>query len=269
MKYIFIIMMLFVFSPFVYFLIYLAYAAYRNKLEKKAMKYILEAKRIWLSRGGAQYQERIKDKYLYKCSLAVCTKAEEKPFDYVYKYFYKSANEPERIKILNYAENELAEREKLYKEVQALRETIVQDCGLDEITIGGRKIKDIIKNPNYWNIDAPTVASFVFSYTSPKGNSTKTVRIPARRQLANYLRKVESERSGAKYERSLMTNALRTKILVRDDYTCQICGLSTRDEPHLLLEVDHIIPVSKGGKTVESNLQTLCWKCNRTKSNKM
>ena len=33
--------------------------------------------------------------------------------------------------------------------------------------------------------------------------------------------------------------------------------------------LDHIIPVSKGGCTVEDNLQTLCWKCNRAKSNKM
>lgn len=35
------------------------------------------------------------------------------------------------------------------------------------------------------------------------------------------------------------------------------------------LEVDHIIPVSKGGKTVMTNLQALCWDCNRGKSNKL
>ena len=40
-------------------------------------------------------------------------------------------------------------------------------------------------------------------------------------------------------------------------------------EPNLLLEIDHIIPVSKGGLTEESNLQTLCWKCNRSKSDKI
>ena len=33
--------------------------------------------------------------------------------------------------------------------------------------------------------------------------------------------------------------------------------------------MDHIVPVSKGGCTVEDNLQTLCWKCNRAKSNKI
>ena len=36
-----------------------------------------------------------------------------------------------------------------------------------------------------------------------------------------------------------------------------------------LLKIDHIIPVAKGGQTVEDNLQTLCWKCNRAKSDKM
>jgi 5-methylcytosine-specific restriction endonuclease McrA len=34
------------------------------------------------------------------------------------------------------------------------------------------------------------------------------------------------------------------------------------------LEVDHIKPISKGGKTVLNNLQTLCMDCNRGKSNK-
>lgn len=40
-------------------------------------------------------------------------------------------------------------------------------------------------------------------------------------------------------------------------------------EPNLLLEIDHIIPVARGGETVEDNLQTLCWKCNRAKSDKI
>ena len=40
-------------------------------------------------------------------------------------------------------------------------------------------------------------------------------------------------------------------------------------EPNLLLEVDHIVPVSKGGLSEPENLQTLCWRCNRTKGAKM
>ncbi len=44
---------------------------------------------------------------------------------------------------------------------------------------------------------------------------------------------------------------------------------STKAEPNLLLEVDHIVPISKGGLTIEDNLQTLCWKCNRSKGAKL
>ena len=73
----------------------------------------------------------------------------------------------------------------------------------------------------------------------------------------------------SKEQRSLMTPKLRNQIKERDNYTCQECGNSTYQEPNLLLEIDHIRPISKGGATIESNLQTLCWKCNRAKSNKI
>lgn len=70
----------------------------------------------------------------------------------------------------------------------------------------------------------------------------------------------------SKNQRKLMTKGLRKKIITRDNYTCQICGKYMPDE--VGLHVDHIIPVSKGGKTVLSNLQVLCSKCNGNKSNK-
>jgi 5-methylcytosine-specific restriction endonuclease McrA len=62
-----------------------------------------------------------------------------------------------------------------------------------------------------------------------------------------------------------MTADLREAVKQRDNYTCQKCGNSVLKEPNLLLEVDHIIPVAKGGKTEPDNLQTLCWRCNRAK----
>ncbi len=54
-----------------------------------------------------------------------------------------------------------------------------------------------------------------------------------------------------------------TKIIVftRDGGKCQCCGSS------LSLEYDHIIPFSCGGQSVVSNIQLLCQKCNRSKSN--
>jgi 5-methylcytosine-specific restriction endonuclease McrA len=68
-------------------------------------------------------------------------------------------------------------------------------------------------------------------------------------------------------ERSKMTESLRYDVLKRDGYRCQICGATANDGAKL--HVDHIIPVSKGGKTEMSNLQTLCDRCNLGKSNKL
>ena len=66
------------------------------------------------------------------------------------------------------------------------------------------------------------------------------------------------------YERSRMTPTLRQKILERDHFRCVRCG-RTPQRDGVRLEVDHIIPISKGGKTVLDNLQTLCFECNRGK----
>lgn len=67
-------------------------------------------------------------------------------------------------------------------------------------------------------------------------------------------------------ERQIMNYDIRYNVLKRDNFTCQKCGATVQDG--VKLEVDHIIPVSKGGKTNMSNLQTLCNRCNKGKSNK-
>ena len=53
---------------------------------------------------------------------------------------------------------------------------------------------------------------------------------------------------------------MRFRVLQRDEYTCQYCGAIGKD-----LEIDHIIPVTKGGKTEFNNLMTSCQKCNQGK----
>lgn len=71
----------------------------------------------------------------------------------------------------------------------------------------------------------------------------------------------------SKNQRKLMTPALRQAVMTRDNYTCQICGKYMPDG--VGLQIDHIVPVSKGGKSVMSNLQVLCSKCNGQKKNKI
>ncbi|MCD7885921.1 MAG: HNH endonuclease [Lachnospiraceae bacterium] len=76
-----------------------------------------------------------------------------------------------------------------------------------------------------------------------------------------------TSRYRVKNQRRLMTQELKERIKLRDNYTCQICGKYMPDE--VGLQIDHIVPVSKGGKTIESNLQVLCSVCNGRKSNKL
>ena len=112
---------------------------------------------------------------------------------------------------------------------------------------------------------------FCFSYVSPAGKSKHNYEINITAEIMNNLLKDVSSKINkqgyATIQRSAMTNDLREAIKKRDNYTCCICGNSVFKEPNLLLEVDHIIPISKGGTTTASNLQTLCWRCNREKSN--
>lgn len=56
---------------------------------------------------------------------------------------------------------------------------------------------------------------------------------------------------------------LRFYIMQRDGHTCQTCGAYP---PEARLEVDHKIPLSKGGSNDEENLWTLCFECNRGKA---
>ena len=60
-------------------------------------------------------------------------------------------------------------------------------------------------------------------------------------------------------ERGKVSNRMRFSVYERDGYRCRKCGVSDREAQ---LEIDHIIPISKGGKSTFDNLQTLCHKCN-------
>jgi HNH endonuclease/Homing endonuclease associated repeat len=55
---------------------------------------------------------------------------------------------------------------------------------------------------------------------------------------------------------------LRATVLIRDNCLCRMCGASPAKDPAVTLHVDHIVPWSKGGATILSNLQTLCAACN-------
>lgn len=108
-------------------------------------------------------------------------------------------------------------------------------------------------------------------YQSPKGRNyyekRNTFNFEDLSTVYDIWRQHKNYVISAKYERSLMSDSIRYNVLRRDHYRCCICGASAQDGAKL--HVDHIVPVSKGGKTVMGNLQTLCERCNLGKSNKL
>ena len=135
--------------------------------------------------------------------------------------------------------------------------------------------KKLIKKLGFENIDLSDLyfPVYTFQYVSAGGNSSSRCDIKLNVENLDkfviYLGELVKFRKSVAGQRALLTSGLREKIKDRDNYTCKYCSLSVRDEKNLLLEIDHIIPLSKGGITSEDNLQTLCWKCNRSKGSKV
>lgn len=67
-----------------------------------------------------------------------------------------------------------------------------------------------------------------------------------------------SEEKG-KVKRKAVSKKTRFEVFKRDSFTCQYCG---RKAPDVVLHIEHINPVSKGGKNTLMNLVTSCVECN-------
>lgn len=93
--------------------------------------------------------------------------------------------------------------------------------------------------------------SLLYEYTQ---DNELTIR---RRAYHEYI-----SRFSSRYSR---TRELRNAVYDRDGYECLSCGESEISQ----LSLDHIIPRSKGGMAILSNLQTLCKNCNEEKGNRI
>ena len=208
-------------------------------------------------------------------SATVFASAENSPLEYVVKNFYPNKEMyPEQIQKLHLLVEELATLREAkaiienYKQEYQEYLTDVPDYIMQEDEAG------FYSRLGFANIDESVlVVEYKFSYTSGGGMAKRTFTVPmTENTIIELIKALEGKLTVSaftKEQRALMTSKLREYIKNRDGFTCCNCGNSTNAEPNLLLEIDHIIPVSKGGCTVEENLQTLCWKCNRAKSNKM
>ena len=208
---------------------------------------------------------------VYECSRTICANADAQPFKYICKYFN-----------IAQTEESLSEFESLLNDYSAAEQG--KDLLLKERKeiIDGIKsqipwpVRVISKNRLMWKLGFKSIdfrqiqfPVYTFQYTSSGGNSSMKSRtvmdIPMLERFITYLSELVTFRKSVAGQRALMTRSLREEIKERDKYTCRKCGNSTKKEPNLLLEIDHIKPLSKGGMTTKDNLQTLCWKCNRSK----
>ena len=58
----------------------------------------------------------------------------------------------------------------------------------------------------------------------------------------------------------------RRNVFLRDQFTCQYC---TKVLPETQLNLDHVLPRDKGGRTTWENIVTSCFRCNTRKGNKL
>lgn len=208
-------------------------------------------------------------------SSSVFSSAENNPIDYIVKYFYPNKEKyPEQIQKLQTLVEELETLKDARKIIDNYKLeyqqyiTDVPDYVMDNDEDG------FYARLGFANIsESALTVEYKFSYTSDGGFAQRYFTIPMTEEtIVDLINKLQSKltmSAFAKEQRAMMTSKLREQIKERDNYTCKYCENSIFKEPNLLLEIDHIVPVSKGGCTIESNLQTLCWKCNRQKSNKV
>jgi hypothetical protein len=209
---------------------------------------------------------------VHNCSLQIVRNSQADPLKYLIKYFDIKATVSgvaeveelgESVSRLEDAITNLQAREASITESLNPPAFIIKHYNTEFMKRVGVELSPIsVPHPNY-----------VFEYVSAGGNSGQKTEIKLDTPTIDALISTLSEKvkfaKSAAGQRALMTAKLRNFIKERDQHTCKFCAVSIEQQEHLLLEVDHKIPVSKGGLSVEENLQTLCWRCNRTKSNKV
>lgn len=101
------------------------------------------------------------------------------------------------------------------------------------------------------------------AWIAKKIGANSDVDIPALIEM-EFLKEwaVDTEEAN-QWDSRYISKELRDKILKKYKNKCVLC------DSKLMPEIDHIIPISKNGKSIESNLQVLCRGCNRKKNNSL
>jgi 5-methylcytosine-specific restriction endonuclease McrA len=94
-----------------------------------------------------------------------------------------------------------------------------------------------------------------------------------RKEAMKQHRKVAKDRRKAIQRKATIAESINQyKLLDRDKWRCCMCNCKvqkTNIYADNAAELDHIIPLSKGGVHTYSNVQTLCRRCNQAKTDKL
>lgn len=225
---------------------------------------------LWKNRRDRNVAEYAPE--VHNASLQVVRNASAEPLKYLMKYFLAGAN-PQTLADLQRVAEDISRLEEAVRNVRQRETEIVARIEPPAFIL--RRYKAV-----FWDLVGVQLSPifvpyprYEFQYTSAGGNSSQSSFIQLNTSTLDALSGMLAEKirwaKSAAGQRALMTARLRTWIKNRDSHTCVQCRISVTAEPHLLLEVDHITPVSKGGLSTPENLQTLCWRCNRAKGAKM
>src|SRR5690348_290732 len=117
-----------------------------------------------------------------------------------------------------------------------------------------------------WGLSPPPPSSFqadLLRYAPPSGRFWSHFGLefslgnPS--LLETRVRGVECRIRVVAAKRTNLSKKLRFEVFKRDGFRCQYCGAAA---PDVLLVVDHVNPVAKGGKNNILNLITACEPCN-------
>ena len=222
-----------------------------------------------------KWREEAKSHRTHNCSSSVLKNASNQPLKYLCKYFDIKINE-ETLSTFEEVLNNFAAAEQGKVLLKNERDAIVSSISnsIPALILYFSRER-VIQELGFSHIDLSDLyfPVYTFQFVSAGGNSSSKCDIKLNVQnldkFVSYLSNLVKFRISIAGQRALMTSSLREKIKSRDNFTCKICRLSVVNEKNLLLEIDHIIPIAKGGVTSEENLQTLCWKCNRSKGSKI
>ncbi|QDL08452.1 HNH endonuclease [Brasilonema octagenarum UFV-E1] len=102
------------------------------------------------------------------------------------------------------------------------------------------------------------IRDLIHQANSEKADKSKKPKV---KKSAATKSRTKSKQDSSKRSRHIPAS-VRVSVLHKDGYKCVFCGRSSQQ---VQLEVDHIVPFSKGGSNDLNNLQTLCTDCNRGK----